>query len=121
MIVFGREPGSLRNVYASGGYGFLHDVLEIAGGEDVFSDIKRESVQASSELVLTRAPDVIVELRADDEAAPDLTAWQSVPSVPAVRNKRIVILTGGDMVTAGPRIGQAAQRLAKALHPDAFK
>jgi hypothetical protein len=25
------------------------------------------------------------------------------------------------MVTAGPRIGQAALRLAKALHPDAFK
>ena len=48
MIVFGREPGSLRNVYASGGYGFLHDILEIAGAEDVFSDIKRESVQASS-------------------------------------------------------------------------
>jgi cobalamin transport system substrate-binding protein len=121
MLVFGREPGSLRNVYASGGYGFLHDVLEIAGGDDVFSDIKRESVQASSELVLTRAPDVIVELRADDEAAPDLEAWQAVPSVPAVRNKRIVTLTGGDMVTAGPRIGQAALRLAKALHPDAFK
>ena len=121
MIVFGREPGSLRNVYASGGYGFLHDLLAVAGGDDVFADIKRESVQASSELVLTRAPEVIVELRADDESAPDLAAWQAVPSVPAVRNNRIVTLTGSDMVTAGPRIGQAAVRLAKALHPDAFK
>src|SRR5262245_17203056 len=121
MIVFGREPGSLRNLYASGGYGFLHDVLEIAGGDDVFSDIKRESVQASSELVLTRGPEVILELRADDESAPDSTAWQAVPSVPAVRNKRIFVLTGSEMVTAGPRIGQAAVRLAKALHPDAFR
>jgi iron complex transport system substrate-binding protein len=121
MVVFGREPGSLRNVYASGGYGFLHDVLEIAGADDVFSDVKRESVQASTELILTRAPDVIVELRADDESAPDLKAWQAVPSVPAVKNQRIVVLTGSDMVTAGPRIGQAAIRLAKALHPDAFK
>jgi iron complex transport system substrate-binding protein len=121
MIVFGREPGSLRNVYASGGYGFLHDVLDIAGGEDVFSDVKRESVQASTELILTRAPDVIVELRADDEAAPDLKAWQAVPAVPAVKNHRIVVLTGSDMVTAGPRIGQAAVRLAKALHPDVFR
>ena len=121
MIVFGREPGSLRNVYASGGYGFLHDVLDIAAGEDVFSDVKRESVQASTELILTRAPDVIVELRADDESAPDLKAWQAVPSVPAVKNHRIVVLTGSDMVTAGPRIGQAALRLAKALHPDVFR
>jgi ABC-type Fe3+-hydroxamate transport system substrate-binding protein len=44
-----------------------------------------------------------------------------VPSVPAVRNNRIIALTGGDMVTAGPRIGQAALRLAKALHPEAFR
>jgi hypothetical protein len=32
-----------------------------------------------------------------------------------------VTLTGSEMVTAGPRIGQAALRLAKALHPDAFQ
>jgi iron complex transport system substrate-binding protein len=120
MIVFGREPGALRNVYASGGYGFLHDVLAIAGGDDVFSDVKRESVQASTELILTRAPEVIVELRADDESAPDPAVWQTLASVPAVRNNRIVLLTGSDLVTAGPRIGQATLRLAKALHPEAF-
>lgn len=120
MIVFGREPGALRNVYASGGYGFLHDVLAIAGGDDVFSDVKRESVQASTELILTRAPEVVVELRADDESAPDPAVWQTLASVPAVRNNRIVLLTGSDMVTAGPRIGQATLRLAKALHPEAF-
>ena len=37
LLVFGREPGSLRHVDASGGYGFLHDVLEIAGGTDVLA------------------------------------------------------------------------------------
>jgi iron complex transport system substrate-binding protein len=120
MIVFGREPGSLRNIYASGGYGFLHDVLDIAGGEDVFGDVKRESVQASTETILTRAPEVIIELRADDESVPDPTAWQALASIPAVQNKRIVTLTGSDMVTAGPRIGQATLRLAEALHPEAF-
>jgi iron complex transport system substrate-binding protein len=101
--------------------GWVSELIGIAGGEDVFSDVKRESVQASTELILTRAPDVIVELRADDESAPDLKAWQAVPSVPAVKNHRIVVLTGSDMVTAGPRIGQAAVRLAKALHPEVFE
>ena len=32
LLVFGREQGSLRRINASGGYGFLHDVLELAGG-----------------------------------------------------------------------------------------
>ena len=36
MLVVGREIGALRGIYASGGYGFLHDMLEAAGGDDVF-------------------------------------------------------------------------------------
>jgi hypothetical protein len=29
MRVFGRERGALRNIYAGGGEGFLHDILEL--------------------------------------------------------------------------------------------
>ena len=63
LLVFGREPGSLRNIDASGGDGFLHDMLEVAGGTDVLGDIHRQSVMMSTEMVLARAPEVIVELR----------------------------------------------------------
>jgi len=118
LLVFGHEPGTLRNLYASGGVGFLHDMLEIAGGDDVFADVARESVQATTELLLTRAPEVIIELRADDEAAPDLGVWNTLPAIPAVRNNRIIVLSGSEMVTAGPRVAMATERLAKALHPE---
>jgi iron complex transport system substrate-binding protein len=40
LLVFGREQGALRQVTASGGYGFLHDVLEVAGGADVLGDLQ---------------------------------------------------------------------------------
>ena len=120
LIVFGREAGALRNIYASGGFGFLHDMLEIAGGEDVFGDVMRESVQASSETLIARAPDVIVEIRASDEAAADPDAWNALPSIPAVRDHRITVLAGTEMVTAGPRVGAATERLARAIHPEAF-
>ena len=63
LLVFGREPLALRNIYASGGVGFLHDLIEVAGGANVFADVRRESVQATTELILARAPDVIIELR----------------------------------------------------------
>jgi iron complex transport system substrate-binding protein len=52
LLVFGREPGGLRGIYASGGIGFLHDMLETAGGTDVFADIKRQSVQVTTEMLL---------------------------------------------------------------------
>ena len=40
LLVFGRERLALRGIYASGGIGFLHDMLEAAGGANVFADVK---------------------------------------------------------------------------------
>jgi iron complex transport system substrate-binding protein len=119
LLVFGREPGTLRNLYASGGVGFLHDMLEVAGATNVFAAEKRESVQASSETLLAAAPEVIIELHYADGAV-DLSAWQALPALPAVRSHRIAVLTGTDLVTAGPRVARATERLARALHPEAF-
>ena len=124
LLVFGREPGSLRRIDASGGYGFLHDILDTAGGADALGDIARESVQMSAEMVLARAPDVIVELRyarGDTAAAADLRAWDALASVPAVKNHRVFILQGEEFVVPGPRVAAATERLARTLHPEAFK
>ena len=37
-------------------------MLVAAGGEDVLNDIDKESAQVSTETILARAPDVIIEL-----------------------------------------------------------
>jgi iron complex transport system substrate-binding protein len=121
MLVFGRERGSLRNIYASGGRGFLHEMLEAAGGINVFADIAAESVQASSELVLARAPDVIVELRSTDIPAAgdresEMRSWHTLASVPAVRGKRLYLLTGRHLVVPGPRVADGAEEFARLLH-----
>jgi iron complex transport system substrate-binding protein len=120
LIVFGRDPGALRNLYASGGIGFLHDMVEAAGGADVFADVKRESVQATSETLIARAPEVIIEIRASDEAAPNPDDWNALPSIPAVRQHKVVALVGTELVTAGPRVAAATERIARAIHPEAF-
>jgi iron complex transport system substrate-binding protein len=124
LLVFGREPGTLRNIEASGGVGFLHDMLETAGGIDALADAKQQAVTMSTELVLARAPDVIIELRyarGDATTPADLRAWDALPSVPAVRNHRIYMLQGEEFVVPGPRVGAATERLARTLHPEAFK
>jgi len=122
LLVFGREAGSLRNIDASGGQGFLHDMLEAAGAADVLADVHQQSVMMSTEMVLGRAPDVIIELRyTRDDTASDLSAWQTLPSVPAVRNRRVYLLRGEEFVVPGPRVAAATEQLARTLHPDAFK
>jgi iron complex transport system substrate-binding protein len=121
LLVFGRDAGSLRNIDASGGYGFLHDMLDIAGGEDMYADIAKQSVQTTTEMILARQPDVIIELRYGDSAKSldvkrELAAWDALPSVPAVRNHRVHLLVGDEFVVPGPRVVEATRKLAQALH-----
>ncbi len=123
LLVFGREPGSLRSLYASGGVGFLHDLVELAGGRNVFGHIRRESLPITTEAVLAAAPEVIVEIRAGSSEAlaphsDDLEVWRILAAVPAVRAGRVHLLIGDELVVPGPRIGLAARRLAATLHPE---
>jgi iron complex transport system substrate-binding protein len=120
LLVFGRERGALRNIYASGGRGFLHDMLVAAGGANVFADVDRESVQATTEQILARAPEVILEVRSADvlsadEAAREAATWAPLASVPAVRQKRVVVLTGKGLTVPGPRVADVVERMADAL------
>ena len=126
LLVFGRERLALRGIYASGGTGFLHDMLEAAGGTNVFAEVKRESVQASTEQILAKRPDVILETRAANSAFPsgdrdqELAVWSALASLPAVRSRRVLFLFDDRIVIPGPRVVQGTTALARALHPEAF-
>jgi iron complex transport system substrate-binding protein len=125
MLVIGRQPGTLQGIYVAGGSGFLNEILEIAGGQNVFEDVERESVQPSSETLLRRAPAVLLELRATAPAGNypggDLEVWNALPSIPAVRDGQVHAVVGDYVVVAGPRIAQGAEAIARVLHPAAFK
>jgi len=120
LIVFGRESGTLRGIYASGGYGFVHDMVTAAGGDNVFADVKQESVQATTELILARRPEVILELRAEPldpgMEKKERAVWNTLASVPAVRNGRVHIITDRRTVIPGPRVGEGVEVLERALH-----
>ena len=126
LLIFGREAGTLRHIDASGGYGFLHDILELAGGADVLGDLNKQVVDMSTEMILSRAPEVILELHYGDSLKPDRfdaerRVWNGLPSVPAVKNNRVFLLGGDEFVVPGPRIVLAADRFARTLHPEGFK
>jgi iron complex transport system substrate-binding protein len=122
LLVIGRQPGTLREIYVSGGVGFLHEMLEIAGGRNVFADVARESAQPSQETILARAPDVVVEVHAEgmfktSSVDKEKAVWAPLSSLPAVRNKRVHVLVGQYLVVPGPRFAEAAETLARTIHP----
>jgi iron complex transport system substrate-binding protein len=126
LLVFGRERLALRGLYASGGVGFLNDMLDVAGGTNVFADVKQQAIQASTEQILARRPDIILETRALNSAWPsgdqqaELNVWNAVASIPAVRNHRVLFLFDDRIVIPGPRVVEGTAVMARALHPDLF-
>jgi iron complex transport system substrate-binding protein len=119
-LVFGREAGALRGIFVSGGVGFLHDMLEVAGGTNVFGDVRQQSLQASAELLIARAPEVILELRpdekwSDDRLRQETAVWKGLPTLPAVRSGRVYILADDRLLVPGPRVAEAVRMMAGAV------
>jgi iron complex transport system substrate-binding protein len=125
LIVFGREAGALRGMYASGGIGFLQDMVDTAGGINIFADVTRESIQATTELILARRPDVVLDIRGTtltpEQARAERTVWNALSSVPAVKEGRVYVIADERTVVPGPRVAEGTELLSRALHPDAWR
>ena len=97
-------------------------MLTVAGGEDVLNDIDKESAQVSTETILARAPEVIIELNAasrlnGEDLKKVVDPWMALSSVPAVKNKRVIILMGPGLTVPGPRVAIGIEQMARVLHP----
>jgi iron complex transport system substrate-binding protein len=122
LLVFGREPGTLRAIDASGGVGFLADIVTLAGGENVFAAEKREAVRVSTEGILAAAPEIVIDLHygrtlSAEQIDLERAAWRTLPALPAVRDGRVALLVGDEFVVPGPRLADAAEAIADVLHP----
>jgi iron complex transport system substrate-binding protein len=120
LLVFGRQPGVLRAIDVSGGTGFLHDIVQLSGGENVFGREKREWVRVSVENVVAAAPEVIVELHygyylTSARLRTEMAAWGTLTTVPAVRNRRVHLFEGDKFVVPGPRLVEAAAEIAAVI------
>ena len=122
LLVFGREPGALRAIDVSGGVGFLHDIVQLSGGENVFGREKREWVRVSVENIVAAAPEVIIELHYGYFLTParlrtEMAVWNTLSTLPAVRNHRVHLFEGDKFVVPGPRLVDAAAEIAAVIHP----
>ena len=96
-------------------------VTLVSRGNDARAEFDSGSEDAE-ELVLARAPEVILEVRSADigsaeEAATEARSWAPLASVPAVRDQRVVVLTGQGLTVPGPRVVDVVERMYRALHP----
>ena len=87
----------------------------------MFADVRREGLQVATELLLARAPEVIIESYAAAGWTPTRVAgerdvWRALPSLPAVRTGRIYVLADDRLGIPGPRVAEAVRLIANVLH-----
>jgi iron complex transport system substrate-binding protein len=113
LMVVGSRP-----LIVVGGGTLQHELVAIAGGENVGADLGIAFPQTSVEVVAARAPDVIVDAAMGSEAGGE-SIFAAFSTVPAVRNGRIVRLAADELLRTGPRVAAATRQLAQVIHPEA--
>lgn len=113
LYVTGGDPP-----YAAGAATFMDELIRIAGGRNLAAPLGTGWLQLSLEEVVRRQPDVVVIPSHGDSARAlnrlrDAPGWRELE---AVRAGRVAMVDGALFDRPGPRLPEAAARLARAIH-----
>jgi len=108
----------------AGPNGYYGQLIDLAGGENIFGDLPGDVGQVGAETIIERDPEVIILTDADlpfNPQTPDMVAarpgWDAVS---AVQNSAIYAVPASLYSTPGPRLIDGLEQLARLLHPDRF-
>jgi len=113
----GRRPRVLLLVWEQppmtiGRGSFLQELVERAGGENLFADVSASSGVVSIEAVAQRNPDLVFTTGPGPAAFASRPEWQVVP---AIREHRFLRVTGSEFNRPSPRAPQAIRTLARLM------
>lgn len=119
LLVVGRNPGTLEDIYVIGTNNYINELIELAGGENVVKN-ERNALKITKEAIFTFNPDVIIEINhlKSDKEAEILAIWSNLDQVQAVKNGQVYILSSKVLLHPSQRIVDGAQTLTDILHPE---
>jgi iron complex transport system substrate-binding protein len=105
-------------VVTIGAGSFMADLVDIAGGRNVYADIPQSSAEVSLEDVARRNPDVILAGPLGKTQIESDARWRIVR---AARDRKIMVVDTGVVARPSVRLGEAAVAIARLLHPGALR
>ena len=105
-------------VITIGAGSFMNELLDIAGGRNVYADISGPSAQVSLEDIARRTPDFILAGPVGKAQIESDPRWRIVR---AARDKHIFVVDTLLVARPSVRLGEAAVSLANLLHPGALR
>lgn len=123
LLTVSRQPDRLANVLTTGKGTFLDQMIEVAGGVNVFGHLDMSYPQVSPEGMLAQQPEVIIELMPDLKLTATLQEqmseqWRQLGSMPAVTKNRIYVLTDENVLIPSPRYVEVIDKVSHLLHPE---
>jgi len=119
LMIVGQTP-----LIAVGRGTFQDELIRMARGINLAAEAGSPWPHLSLEFVIAAAPDVIIDTTMGNEeragAAAALAFWNSFPSIPAVRERRVSGYKAYQLLRPGPRIAEAFEMIARFIHPERF-
>ena len=101
---------------------FINTLIEMAGGENIASELEGEYLQISVEELLIKYPQVILlgdaAYGVSPESVNERTGWSNIN---ALFNERIYAFDDNLVSRPGPRLVDGLEELARLIHPELFE
>ncbi|MBN1995749.1 MAG: cobalamin-binding protein [Anaerolineae bacterium] len=101
---------------------FIGQMINIAGGKNIFADVNEDWPQVSAETIVERNPTIIFgpANHSDELTIEQITTRPGWADIAAVQNEQIYILDGDAVSRPGPRVVDVLEEIARDLYPDLF-
>ena len=115
LMLVGHQP-----IVAVGTGTYLDELMRIARADNIAAAAGEQWPHLSMEFIIAMRPQVILDGAMGSDASSLSDFWEKYPTIPAVRDHRVLGYAQDPMLHAGPRVGQSLEIIARKVHPEAW-
>jgi len=123
-VLYELDASDPTKPFVAGPSGFFGSLVPLAGGTNIFDDLKSPSGQVSAEQIIARNPDVIILgdslLPFNPQTPAMVKARPGWAGIAAVRTSQIFPLDDSLLERPGPRLIDGLEEMARLIHPELF-
>lgn len=109
LMIFGRNP-----LIAAGPGTFGHELVELAGGQNVLGDADTSYPKLDIEKVISLDPERIIDATMAGEGL-DTEFWNQYPSIDAVEHERVYLIDDPVVLRPAPRLVEGLETIREAV------
>lgn len=122
FLCLSHTPGDLTGLMTTGRGTFLNEIIEMAGGINIFSDTRKRYPRISKESLIMRQPEIIIEVYAKglnlNQQLMLRKDWDRLSVLPAVKSSRIHFLTDDYLLIPGVRVSLILKKFIQTIHSE---